>query len=137
MMVHHVRQAVPKAAVPGLRVLVVEDEFMIAMLIEETLQDHDYAVIGPFNSLDQALDAVAGDLPDAALLDVNLRGEKVYPLAELLHRSGVPFVLLSGYGSDAIPADRPDWQACSKPFNPKELINALAQQIASRSEATH
>ena len=116
-------------ALAGLRVLVVEDEFMIAMLIEETLADQDCVVVGPFTNLPDALQAAAATALDGAILDVNLRGEKVYPVAELLDRRGIPFVLLSGYGTDAIPSDRPGWRACSKPFSPGELIEMLAEQI--------
>ncbi len=125
------RVLVPHADLADLRVLVVEDEFMIAVLIEETLQDHRCEVIGPFSRLADGIAAAQTRCPDAALLDVNLRGEKVFPLADLLDRCGVPFVLLSGYGRDAIPPDRPGWRACGKPFSPEELIQALAGQIAA------
>ncbi len=117
----------------GLRVLVVEDEFMIAMLIEETLVDRDCVVVGPFTNVPDALQAAEHTTLDGAVLDVNLRGEKVYPVAEMLASRGIPFLLLSGYGNDAIPANRPTWRACSKPFSPADLIGMLAEQI--RSEA--
>ena len=119
-------------ALAGLRVLVVEDEFMIAMLIEETLADQDCVVVGPFTNLADALQAAAATALDGAILDVNLRGEKVYPVAELLDRRRIPFVLLSGYGTDAIPPNRPGWRACSKPFSPAELIAMLTEQIRGR-----
>lgn len=110
--------------------LVVEDEFMIGMLIEETLADKGCVVVGPFTNVSDALQAAATCILDGAILDVNLRGEKVYPVAELLDSRGIPFVLLSGYGADAIPADRPTWRACGKPFGPGELIEMLTEQIA-------
>ncbi len=123
------RQRIINPVLAGQRVLVVEDEFMIAMLIEETLLEQKCVVLGPYNSIEGALRALSDDPPDAALLDVNLRGEKVYPLAELLEARGIPFLLLSGYGADAIPADRATWRACSKPFSPGDLIGMLAAQI--------
>jgi len=121
-------------ALSGLRVLVVEDEFMIAMLIEETLADYGCVIVGPFTNLTQALQAVQQQALDGAVLDVNLRGEKVYPLAELLDARGVPFLLLSGYGRDAIPPDRPNWRACGKPFAPDELIMMLEAQISEKDK---
>jgi CheY-like chemotaxis protein len=116
----------------GCRVLVVEDEFMIAMLIEETLVDHRCVVVGPVTNLIEAIGVARQAMVDIAVLDVNLRGEKVYPVAELLEERGIPFILLSGYGKDAIPADRPAWRACSKPFSPNDLMALLVEQLTSR-----
>jgi len=115
----------------GLRVLVVEDELLVAMLIEDTLADQKCVVVGPCASLRDALRAAATESVDFAILDVNLAGEKVYPVAELLDQRGIPFVLLSGYGRDAIPVNHPEWQACNKPFQPEELISVLARQARS------
>ena len=129
------RRRVINPALAGRRVLVVEDEFMIAMLVEETLLEQRCVVLGPYNSLEDASRVVRDDPPDAALLDVNLRGEMVYPLAELLEARGIPFLLLSGYGADAIPVDRPRWRACSKPFSPGDLVEMLAAQIIRRPGA--
>ncbi len=116
----------------GYRVLVVEDEFMIAMLIEEMLVDHQCVVVGPVTNLVEAVHVAKDVVVDIAILDVNLRGEKVYPVAELLEQRGIPFVLLSGYGKDAIPPDRPSWRACSKPFSPSDLMALLVEQLTSR-----
>jgi DNA-binding NtrC family response regulator len=68
---------------------------------------------------------------DVALLDVNVNGVKVYPVAETFAKRDIPFLLLSGYGDSAIPADRPDWIACRKPFKADELINMLAKCVKS------
>jgi DNA-binding response OmpR family regulator len=114
----------------GLRIMVVEDELLIFMLIEDVLADAGCKVIGPFTTLDDATVAARRETFDAALLDVNLRGAKVYPVAEILDERSIPFVLLSGYGSEAIPADR-DWCACSKPFNADDLLRALSERIAA------
>ncbi len=112
------------------RVMVVEDELLVAMLIEDTLVDHGYVVVGPFSNVADALVAARDERIDLALLDVNLRGERVYPVAELLERRGIPFLLLSGYGSDAIPAACAHWEACSKPFMPGELTRRMALLMA-------
>jgi DNA-binding response OmpR family regulator len=114
------------ASLAGQHVMVVEDELLIAMLIEDTLLDQGCIVVGPFTSVDEATLAAQTTQVDLALLDVNLRGEKVYPVAELLAARGTPFLLLSGYGNDAVPMERPDWQAVSKPFVVTELVAKLA-----------
>jgi DNA-binding response OmpR family regulator len=115
----------------GLRVLVVEDELLVAMLIEDALADQACVIVGPYARLQDALIAAATETLDLAVLDVNLAGKKVYPVAELLEKRGIPFVLLSGYGRDAIPVNHPEWQACNKPFQPEELISVLARQARS------
>ena len=116
----------------GVRVLVVEDELLVAMLIEETLVDHGCKVIGPFNTLGTALSAARDAQADVALLDVNLRGERVYPVAELLEGRRIPFLLLSGYGNEAVPAEHPLWVSCSKPFLPTELLRAMSALLARK-----
>lgn len=116
----------------GLRVLVVEDEFLIAMLIEQTLADNDCVVVGPCGNVSDALQLAQLGSFDLAVLDVNLRGEKVYPVAEMLDRRGIPFVLLSGYGKEAIPPTHPAWRACSKPFTSRTLVEILTLQVGCR-----
>ncbi len=113
----------------GTRVFVAEDEILVAMLIEDILSDSGCQVIGPFASVTDALAAAARTDADIAVLDVNLRGEKIYPVAERLAARGIPFFLLTGYGRDAVPADRPDWVACSKPFRAKELVQMIVERL--------
>ena len=113
----------------GRRIMVVEDELLISMLIEDVLNDEGCTIVGPFTNIEDAVVAARAEICDAALLDVNLRGVKVYPVAEILEQRGIPFVLLSGYGNDAIPAERTGWRACSKPFNTEELLHALSDQV--------
>ncbi len=111
--------------IAGLRVLVVEDEMLVAMLIEEALIDLGCEIVGPFGTVGDALCAAKGERISLAVLDVNLRGERVYPVAEVLATRGIPFVLLSGYGQDAIPAGRPNWRAFPKPFHTHDLTRML------------
>jgi len=92
--------------------------------------DAGCTIVGPFTNLDDAAAAARHETFDAALLDVNLRGTKVHPVAEILDGRSIPFVLLSGYGNDAIPADR-NWRACSKPFNADELLRTLCERVAA------
>ncbi len=111
------------------RVLVVEDELLIAMLIEDILADSECRVIGPFSDLNDAMVAARNETFDIALLDVNLCGQKVYPVADLLDQRGIPFLFLSGYGGDAVPGGRPGWRACAKPFTADDLTRMLSDRI--------
>lgn len=64
-----------------------------------------------------------------ALLDVNVAGEKVFPVAYLLEEAGTPFLFVTGYGQAALPRDRPDWEACPKPFHRDDLLQRLARKV--------
>ncbi len=119
-----------EARLLGLRVLVVEDEPLVSHLICATLEEAQARVVGPYSTVGDARQAVIASQIDAGLLDVDVAGEKIFPVAEQLHASGVPFLLLSGYGPEAIPADRPEWRALAKPFRMSGLVTALAEQIA-------
>ena len=113
----------------GKRVLVVEDELLVAMLVEEMLVDAGCVVVGPFARVAEAVAAARGTEVDVALLDVNVAGEKVFPVAYELERRGVPFLFVTGYGQAALPHDRPDWEAQSKPFQPARLSEHLARKV--------
>ena len=113
----------------GLRVLVVEDEMLVSLLIEEMLADRKCVIVGPFSTVPAAERAAMTEAIDIALLDVNIGGSKVYPVAIALMRRRIPFLFLSGYGENAIPHDRPDWRVCSKPFRENYLIDMLSDQF--------
>lgn len=111
----------PAAGLEGRRILVVEDEMLIAVSIEETLQGLGCVVVGPVGKLDAALRLAGDEALDAAVLDVAVRGGHVYPVAERLLARGVPFVLASGYGEWALPENLRDRPRLTKPFTPQEL----------------
>jgi DNA-binding response OmpR family regulator len=113
----------------GKRVLVVEDEMLIALLVEDMLADADCIVIGPFARVSDAFAAAKTEAIDLALLDVNVAGEKVFPVAHALDERGIPFLFLTGYGQSALPQDRPDWEAVVKPFFPEKLAERLARKV--------
>lgn len=115
----------------GLRVFLVEDEMLVSLIVEDLLTDEECVIIGPYDKVSTALEAAKSAPADVALLDVNVNGVKVYPVAETLAKRDIPFLFLSGYGDSAIPADRPDWVACRKPFRAEELIRMLAQCVKS------
>jgi CheY-like chemotaxis protein len=114
----------------GLRVLVVEDEMLVSLLIEEMLTDHRCAIVGPYATVPPAVEAAKSEAIDVALLDVNIGGLKVYPVANALMARRIPFLFLSGYGESAVPKDRPEWRVCSKPFREGDLIEMMSQQLA-------
>jgi DNA-binding response OmpR family regulator len=114
----------------GKRVLVVEDELLVSMLVEDLLCDEGCIVVGPFGRVSEALDALESASVDVALLDVNVAGEKVFPVALMLEQRGVPFLFVTGYGEIGLPPGHPTWEACSKPFRPAELTRRLASRLA-------
>jgi len=115
------------ADLSGRTVLVVEDETLVAMLVEDTLLDAGARVIGPASSVAQALDLVERERPDVAVLDMNLAGETSEPVADLLTRRGVPFVVASGYGASGIPARYAGVPVLAKPYAPEELTAVLSR----------
>ena len=120
----------------GMRVLVVEDEFILALALEDILIDEGCVVVGPFSRVSEALAAATEEQVDLAVLDVNVAGEKVFPVAEVLDDRGVPFILLTGYGDKVIPHDRPHWQAYEKPYRNDQLIDALVAKISMGADSS-
>ena len=108
------------------RVFVVEDEVAISMLIEDMLLDLGAEVVGPAGRLGQACSMAETGSFDIAILDVNVAGEAVYPVAEILARRGVPFMFSTGYGAAGIDPAWRDRPVLQKPFAQAELEKALA-----------
>ncbi|ATD67589.1 MULTISPECIES: response regulator [Luteimonas] len=110
----------------GCRVLVVEDDYSIAAALAEELADQTAIVIGPAPSVERALKLVdeAARL-DLAVLDVNLRGEEVYPVADVLAERGIPFVLVTGYDRHTIRARYLQECILEKPVGTAAVLSAL------------
>ena len=115
-----------KDELKGIRVLVVEDEYFVAVLIEEILESAGCIVIGPVPRLPEALDAARHDSCDAAVLDVNLAGERIKPVADALAERNVPFMFVTGYSANALPREHAQRQRVAKPFRTAELLSALS-----------
>lgn len=116
-----------------LRVLVIEDEALVAMLIEDMLADLGHRVVATAGRLDQGLAAAERDGFDIALLDVNLAGQSSYPIAEKLRARQLPIVFATGYGSAGL---LPEWRSTptvQKPFQTFELAFALRSALATAS----
>jgi CheY-like chemotaxis protein len=122
-------QASPLA---GRRVLVVEDEMMIAMLVEDMLSELGCAVVGPAHALDAALElARTARGLDAALLDVNLAGQPVFAVADALREKGVPAIFSTGYGDAGLREVDRGAPVLQKPFRAGDLARALAEALGA------
>ena len=116
----------PASGVGQRRVFVVEDEIMIRMLLEDMLSDLGYDVAGTAGGLDEALTLAREADVDVAILDVNLNGNPVYPVAQILTARGVPFIFSTGYGEQGLPDAYRDCPMLQKPFQMENLERALA-----------
>jgi DNA-binding response OmpR family regulator len=119
----------------GRRVLVVEDELAIVALVESLLEDEHCQIVGPYGTVHEAIGAANSEALDLAVLDINLVGEMVFPVADVLAARGIPFLMLSGYGKEALPPNRRHWPVCGKPFRLDELISLLAGLIGTTPAA--
>lgn len=112
--------------VQGKRVLVVEDSGLTADEIVFGLEDLGCFAVGPVATIDQARDLLQHTQVDCALLDVNLDGVYVFPLAETLLQRRIPFILTTGYGASHLPEQYRAVPQLEKPFSDEELAKALA-----------
>ena len=120
----------------GLRLLLVEDETLVAMMVEDMLADLGCVVVDVAGTLSRGLALVADqglDL-DGAILDVNLGGEKVYPVAEALAARGVPFIFATGYGTAGIAEDFSHVPALAKPYESRALARMLTSALGRDPE---
>ena len=111
---------------PGCRVLVIEDEVMVSWILEDMLAELGCVVVGPAVRVDQAVAMVGSEAFEFAVLDVNLNGEKSYPVAEALTARGVPFVFSTGYNKDSIPDLYKSFPVLQKPYEREHLVAYLA-----------
>lgn len=127
--------AAPDALRPlaGLRILVVEDEPLIAMDIEERLLAAGGEVIGPATNLETARRLIAETAPDAALLDANLAGARVDDLAVELRRRGIPFAFATGFGRASLPEAFHDVPVLGKPFGSEQLVEMVRSLLDGRA----
>jgi CheY-like chemotaxis protein len=110
-------------------VLVVEDEMMIAMLIEDMLDEFGCKLVGPATSVPRALDLIGKEQVEIAVLDLNLDGQDTYAIADALQQKNVPFIFATGYGSTGLRQEYGNRPVLQKPFQAKDLENALAEAL--------
>ena len=117
---------------------VVEDETMVAILLEDMLEELGCEVLWTAHRVNKALDLVAGSAPDAAILDVNIAGDEVYPVAQALARRSIPFVFTTGYGARGLAESWRGRPIVQKPFQVQHLsqglLSALGKERAGNSE---
>jgi DNA-binding response OmpR family regulator len=113
----------------GVRVLLVEDEFFVAVHLEETLHAFGCATVGPFATLELAQQAVRRETVGFAILDINLSGRPAFPLAEQLAAAGIPFLFLTGYARADLPERYRTLPRLQKPVDPSELRRAMAAAL--------
>jgi len=122
------------AALNGRSVLIVEDESMVAMLLQDTLEDIGYTVIGLAPRLNEALKKAASLVFDIAILDVNLNGSSSFPVAEVLKARGLPFIFATGYSGTSLPDFLQRVPIVQKPFQPQELEKAICTALSQKAE---
>jgi CheY-like chemotaxis protein len=115
------------AALEGLRVLVVEDDYLVAQVLIELLEDAGAVVVGPVGWVDEALALIADRTNrfDGAVLDVNLHGSKSYPIADALAARSIKFIFATGYSAEALDEPYRHCPRCEKPFDQSALIAAF------------
>lgn len=110
------------------RLLLVEDEWVIANVMARTLESFGYAVVGPAPSVKKAMSLIMEEPISAAVLDINLGGELVYPVARELQHRKIPFMFLSGYGSSEVPTEFAGCKMLCKPVG-FEVLRAELQEL--------
>lgn len=114
-----------EARLAGKRILVIEDEWLIGKGLVRDLRRAGAEVLGPVPAIDEALHLIGAEPLDGAVLDMNLRGEMAFAVADLLSERGVPFVLSTGYSPDALPRRYGNVPRCGKPIE----VGALAKTL--------
>lgn len=120
------------SALVGLRVLLVEDESLLAMDIELLLQDFGCRMVGWASTLDDALRLAETEEFDLAVLDVSVARKMVFPVAEILARRDIPFLFTTGYGRESVREDLRDRPILRKPYSPEQLRAAMLIAVVSR-----
>ena len=117
---------------PRCRVLVVEDEAMIAMLVEDMVLDFGSEVVGPVANMKDAVNLARSAELDAAILDINVGGSVIFPVADILAERGIPLIFATGYGSKGLPPRFENSPTLPKPFSYEALEAALRSALAGR-----
>ena len=115
-------------------VLIVEDETLLGMDVEMTVSEAGYRVLGPVTSIVEALRVARESAVDAAILDINLQGQPVFPLADALAANNIPFIVLTGHERAMLPERHRDRPYIQKPYRVEELLAALKELFAEKPQ---
>jgi CheY-like chemotaxis protein len=116
----------------GLRILIVEDEFLVALDLERIVEEAGGTVVGPVAVLGEALDKARAEPLNGAILDVNIAGKKITPVAAALRERGVPFILSTGYGPQGLDPDLAEAPSLRKPFDERQVAALMTQVFLGR-----
>jgi CheY-like chemotaxis protein len=116
------------------RVLLVEDEALVAMLMEDLLHDLDWGEVVIAGRIDQAIEAAKSAAFDLAILDVNLAGTLTYPVADVLRERGIPFIFVTGYAAGGLTPGYAGCPTLQKPFRRGDLVAALSRLLEVRPD---
>lgn len=116
------------------QVMIVEDDYLIAALIEEIVKSAGWQVVGPIGRVDEAVRTAAHVECDAAVLDVNVGGQAIYPVAEVLSERKVPFLFVTGYDAASLESHFRKRPRLGKPFRARELLGAVRGLLAQFAE---
>jgi CheY-like chemotaxis protein len=112
------------------RILVVEDEYLIRMLLEDMLTDLGHTIAGAVGTIAEAKELATTGEFDCAVLDVNLDGQEIFPVADILIKRGLPFVFVTGYGEGSLPQAYRGRPTLQKPFQAERLEQTLVSMLA-------
>jgi DNA-binding response OmpR family regulator len=122
----------PEQILQGSRILIVEDEYLLADDLSAALTEAGAEVLGPIASVEDAQTFIAGeDRIDAAVLDVNLRGDLIFPVADTLQARGVPFAFATGYDQWALPPRFAQVPRVEKPFKTNKVAAVLGPMVVA------
>ena len=121
------------ADLKGRRILLIEDSPVVGPFTVDLLEDIGCTVVGPAPNMAAARELIEGDRFDAALMDIHIRGERVFPLCELLEDKGVPFVLTSGYADWQMPEKWDGRPRLQKPYTIDQVKDALTALLGGSS----
>jgi DNA-binding response OmpR family regulator len=119
------------AMLDGSRVLIVEDEAMIAALLESILAEAGCSIVGPVPTINQAMETIERDKIDVAVLDVRVNGDEVYPIVDRLLKSHIPIMFVSGYSQQDLCAGYRHHAFISKPFDAEEVVILLEKVLTA------
>jgi len=113
----------------GLRVLIVEDEHIVALALADDLEDHGAVIVGPASSVEGALELIDKHEIEVAVLDIQLQSQMVFPVAEALTGLDVPFLFTSGFDASAVPREFAHVPQCEKPASAQTMVDMLARLV--------